>query len=364
MSDKKQNLYLNPVVEVWIRNDIIKDPIEVNTTLDLDLMADQFSVTLDNTDGTTMLKYKKYDQIQIWAGYDKPDTIIFTGVVEKIKPQASNDGDVVTLSGKNMAFLLMQRNCAAPYDYSGRDVKDMVVQMLRNNFSGERFGEEDVINLLTKKLRSIPIQMNLRLTKSDTIAKALTKIKERVAYEVWMEPEGYLRIEPLSILMEDKMPTVTLTYGENLIEAEIEDLGNRINTVEVYGYHPEDYAAVQDIIARQEAGGEVRSEVIRDRSLVGYDACLKRAVEELKQKSKSFKVNATTIFLPGIKQGGMVYIDCFKIGVQGLFVVERVEHKISASEVSTKLYCFGGIIDRLPQKFVDNKMARVVVLTK
>ena len=359
-----QNLYLNPVVEIWVQNDIIKDPINVETVLDLDFMADQFSFTIDNTDGVNMYKYKKYDQIQIWAGYDKPDTIIFTGVIEKIKPQANNDGDTVTFTGKNMAFLLMQRNCAAPYDYSGRDVKDMVVRMLQNNFAGERFGEMDVITLLTAKLRPIPIQMNLRLTKSDTIAKALAKIKERVAYEVWMEPEGYLRIEPLSILMENQTPAVTLTYGENLIEATIEDLGNRINTIEVYGYHPEDYAAVQDIVARQEAGGEVRSEVIRDRSLVGYDACLKKAVEELLQKSKTFKVTATTIFLPGIKQGSMVYIDCFKIGVTGLFVVERVEHKISASEVYTKLYCFGGIVSRLPESFVKNKMARIVVLTK
>jgi hypothetical protein len=219
--------------------------------------------------------------------------------------------------------------------------------------------------------------MALKLGLGDTIAKGLSQIHEKTAYEVWIDQDGELRIEPLSVLKNTQVAAIELRYGENLISMDVGDLGQLYNRVEVYGAHPKrdangrsvpDGAAQDDVAIAQM--GQVRTYVVRDRSLGDGKSCLLKAQEKLLDLMKNFKVDATTIFLPTISQGDCVTItnpyNGFYNPITGAgptFIVQNVKHSLKPNGATTQLQLFGGIIDRLPEKAVKGEIYTVTKST-
>ena len=368
--------YLNPVVEVKIYDKTEMDAMNVSITLDLDFSSDKASFDIDNNDGLALFKYFKWDGVEIWAGYDTPDEIVFRGMITTITPSMSG-GNKVTFECQNMGALIMFYP-AKQLSYSERNVRSLVERVLFWNevpFNKTRRslqpGSGNVTSyvespvegntLMTTKINpNIPLHLTLKTENSDTIANVIAKIKEKTAYEVWIDTEGYIRIEPLSVMQKPNVTALSLTYGENLIDMGVGDLGQIYNRVEVYGLHPDtNYAFAEDKVLIAQMLGQRRTFIVRDRSVNDYKTCLKIAQEKLLQLVKNFKISAKTIFLPTLKQGDAVTLENPFMGIQGTFIIQTVTHTISGSSASTNMELFGGIVSRVPEKAVVNKVLSI-----
>jgi len=177
---------------------------------------------------------------------------------------------------------------------------------------------------------------------------------------VWIDNEGYIRVEPLSVMQNPQVVALSLKYGENLKDMSVGDLGQIYNRVEVYGLHPDNnYAFAEDLVLIAQMLGQRRTFVMRDRSINDYATCLKVAQEKLLQLVKNFKITAKTIFLPTLKQGDAVTLENPFMGINGTFIVQTVTHTISGDNAETDLELFGGIVSRVPEKAVVNKILSI-----
>jgi len=189
--------------DVSLKGDKVIKKITVD--LPINTQASSFTADLYNEDGNYNSTFDYHDDIKIYLGYESEGTVgLFHGRVEKIQKSWKPSGSMITISGRGMWTLMMEKFEVT--SYASTELGAILKDLISNN----------VLGLTTTNVGDSGITPDTEIIDHAFINDKVTEYCKKAGFDAWVDFD-----DDLHFTGAPGANSVSLIAGENIKEIEL-----------------------------------------------------------------------------------------------------------------------------------------------